>query len=75
MVGLCAICIDEGPGTRQTIDGKLVFVCDRCENEHPRAGHITFDDSYTTGKVSSGTAAQNGWGGSGMGHRPLGRKR
>lgn len=64
--GLCAICADPGPGDYSTIDGKRVFVCDRCEDEHPRAGHLSFAEAPISGRVAGRTAAALGWGYSGV---------
>jgi hypothetical protein len=57
-VGLCGICAEEGRGEIQNLDGKRVFVCDRCETEHPRVGHYTFDEAQ--GKASPAPFARHG---------------
>lgn len=36
--GTCAICTAYSAGSMQELDGREVFVCARCEEEHPRAG-------------------------------------
>jgi hypothetical protein len=38
VTGLCAICTNDGDGAVQLLDGREVFVCVRCEEEHPRHG-------------------------------------
>lgn len=39
---LCAICVNDGPGRLEGLDGRLVWVCSRCTDEHPRAGGYAF---------------------------------
>lgn len=44
MIGLCAICANDRDGDVREVDGRRVFVCDRCEHEHPRSGGYLFSD-------------------------------
>jgi hypothetical protein len=48
--GLCAICTNESPGQLRPLDGRDVFVCNRCESEHPREG------GYDAGQVGRADA-------------------
>ena len=38
MIGLCAICTHDAEGRRMWLGDLRVFVCDRCDAEHPRSG-------------------------------------
>jgi len=42
-VGLCAVCANDRIGQMREHEGRTVFVCNACENEHPRAGRYGFD--------------------------------
>ena len=48
LIGLCAICTNDGEGAMQALDGREVFVCNRCETEHPRSGGY---DASTVGQL------------------------
>lgn len=61
----CAICTSDSPGALspgalREMDGRMVFVCDACENEHPRAGRYNFGDRESVGSEGTGRSGQNG---------------
>lgn len=48
----CAICTEERPGAMRVLDGRRVFVCERCDTEHPRSGRYSFEGIAAAGVLS-----------------------
>jgi hypothetical protein len=55
--GTCAICTDYRAGAMEMLDGREVFVCVRCTDEHPRAGGY---DAGQVGRCAADTLTAGG---------------